>query len=293
MSEHKTDQPDTPQQSTYVFDPESPEELVRLMMMDQLITGAMGGPLAGLPELPEHANVIDLACGPGGWVLNVAHTHPDVEVCGVDISKGMVDYANARARSQNLRNASFGVMSITQPLDFPDNSFDLVNARFVTTVLPTEYWPTFLQECRRITRPGGIFRSTESKFWGITNSPACERVRMLGCELLRALGHGFSADGQNFGITPVIGHLVQSAGFEQIQQRIYMINYSSGTQAWSEFYHNMEIGNALGMEMARKIGMPLEPDDATVGRRALEEMQQKDFCGLYWFLSTWGVKPRA
>ncbi len=45
--------------------------------------------------------------------------------------------------------------------------------------------------------------------------------------------------------------------------------------------------------MARKIGMPLEPDDATVGRRALEEMQQKDFCGLYWFLSTWGVKPRA
>jgi ubiquinone/menaquinone biosynthesis C-methylase UbiE len=282
-------------QNTYVFDPESAEELGRLIMMDQVTTRAMGGPLAGLPALPKNANVIDLACGPGGWVIDVAYARPDVQVCGVDISRRMVDYANARACSQKRLNASFGVMDITQPLDFADNSFDLVNARFVTSVLPTESWPTFLQECKRITRPGGIFRLTETEHMGLTNSPACEKIRVLACQLMRAKGHGFSPDGESFGITPVAGRLVQNAGFQQVQQNVCMVNFSAGTEAWAEFFHNMEIASTLGARMAQQINMPTKEqiDSYALIQQALMEMQRNDFCGIWWFLSTWGIKPEA
>lgn len=291
MMKDPTKQSSQQPESSYVFDPESPEELTRLLTMDQITTRAMGGPLAGLPALPKGANVIDLACGPGGWILDVALARPDAQAHGVDLSQRMIDYANARARSQQRKNASFEVMDITQPLKFPDHSFDLVNARFVTSVLPSAAWPTFLQECRRIARPGGIIRCIESEYIGLTNSPACEKIRILGGQLLNALGHGFSVDGTSFGITPVIARLLQKSGLRQIQQSVHMVNFSAGTPAWPEFFHNMELGFTLGARMAEKLGVAGEGNPEALLQQAIMEMQREDFCCIWWFLSTWGVNP--
>src|SRR5438094_299726 len=112
-------------------------EIARLINLDRMTTTAMGGVFAGLPEtdLPQLHNVLDLGCGPGSWVLDVAFAYPGCEVAGVDICQTMIEYAWARAHTQLLSNASFGVMDITQPLDFSDNTFDLVSARFLAGVL--------------------------------------------------------------------------------------------------------------------------------------------------------------
>src|SRR5437763_13224521 len=103
--------------NTYVFDPESPTELARLINQDRVITQAMGGPLSGVPDPSRLKNILDLGCGPGGWALDMAFALPDAEVEGMDGSRRMVDYANARARTQQLPDASFGVMDITQPFE--------------------------------------------------------------------------------------------------------------------------------------------------------------------------------
>src|ERR1019366_6732661 len=146
--------------NSYLLDSESPAELARLINLDFMITRAMGGPLS--EQSPEQRSnlksLLDLGCGPGGWTLDVAFSLPHAESAGVDISRSMVDYANARARSQNLLNASFEVLDITKPLTFADASFDLINARFLFAALPTAAWPTFLAECTRMLRPGGILR---------------------------------------------------------------------------------------------------------------------------------------
>src|SRR5947209_14425138 len=132
----------------------------------------MGGPLTGIADPKALHDVLDLGCGPGGWVLDTAFENPHMEVAGIDISRIMIDYANARARTQQLPNASFGVMDITRPLEFPDASFDLVNARFLFAVLKRDAWSPFLDECTRVLRPGGILRLTESVDFGYTNSAA-------------------------------------------------------------------------------------------------------------------------
>ena len=125
---------------------------------DRGTTKAMKGPLAEQPPetIAALQTVLDVACGPGGWVLDVAFAHPDIEVAGVDISTVMIDYANARASSQQIPNASFGSMDINKPLDFSDASFDLVNARFINGVLRKENWAPFVAECTRLLRPGGF-----------------------------------------------------------------------------------------------------------------------------------------
>src|SRR5579871_4767972 len=108
------------EENTYIFDPESATEIARLIDQGQMITKCMGGPLAEQAH-PEHFHtILDLACGPGSWVLDAAFAYPDSLVIGTDLSKIMVHYAKTRTRRQRLNNASFAVMDIRQPFAFAD-----------------------------------------------------------------------------------------------------------------------------------------------------------------------------
>src|SRR5262249_38106407 len=79
---------------------DSHAEMVQLIDSDRYFTKSMGGLL---PEQPDSVlsgihDVLDIACGPGGWVLGLAEAFPDMQVTGLDISQGMIDYARVLAR---------------------------------------------------------------------------------------------------------------------------------------------------------------------------------------------------
>jgi SAM-dependent methyltransferase len=113
-------------ENTYIIDIESAAETARLIEQDKLFTQAMGGlfPEQTPEKLASVKYLLDIACGPGGWVVNVAHHYPHIEAMGIDINRTMIDYANATARSQGLYNASFEVMDAKKPLAFQTNSQD-------------------------------------------------------------------------------------------------------------------------------------------------------------------------
>jgi ubiquinone/menaquinone biosynthesis C-methylase UbiE len=145
-------------ENTYVIDAENAGEMARLLNQERLLTAAMGGLFPERSDLDNIYDILDIACGPGGWVHQVAHAYPDKEVTGIDISTGMISYASAHAQVRKLRNAHFQVMNALKPLEFPNESFDLVNARFIVAFMPPAAWPKLIQECLRILRPGGIIR---------------------------------------------------------------------------------------------------------------------------------------
>src|SRR5947209_5536321 len=122
--------------NAYFNDPESGAEMIRLIDQDRLITKGMGGLFAEQSDLSGINRVLDVGCGPGGWVLEMAFAYPQIEVVGFDVSEAMINYARTRAQVQHLNNAHFHVMDARQPLNFSDNSFDLVNARFVAFLGP-------------------------------------------------------------------------------------------------------------------------------------------------------------
>src|SRR5205807_5280187 len=159
-------------ENTYFIDAESGAETARLLNQDRLITSHMGGIFPARFDLSNVKDVLDIGCGPGGWVLDVAFAYPEMNVVGIDISQTTIEYARAQAKVQLLDNVSFKVMDATRPLAFPDNSFDFINARFIFAFMPTSAWPKLLQECIRLTRPGGTIRLTEFDVYGVTNSPA-------------------------------------------------------------------------------------------------------------------------
>jgi ubiquinone/menaquinone biosynthesis C-methylase UbiE len=279
--------------NTYVFDPESATELARLINQDRMLTRAMGGPLAILSEeeIDGLRNVVDLACGPGGWVLDVAFQYSEIEVAGVDISKSMIDYANARARSQGLTNASFGVMDITRPLDFADGSFDLVNARFLVAVLLRDAWKPFIAECTRILRPGGILRLTEAVDWGPSSSPAQEQSSAWFYEAMWRVGYGFSPDGRTIGITHTLPSLLRDAGYQHIQLKAHALECSTGTEGWADCYHNAEVSFLQTQPFFVKTGVATQEQVERTYHRMLAEMRASDFHGMWHFLTVQGTKP--
>ncbi|HCJ35618.1 MAG TPA: class I SAM-dependent methyltransferase, partial [Ktedonobacter sp.] len=207
------------QRESRYFVQDSGVELARLVEQEQAFTRALGGLI---PEqldqdafLAPFRRVLDVACGSGGWVLSLAQAYPHLEVMGFDIDERMIIYATTQAGVGGLDNASFRVMDLNQPLDYPDNYFDLVSARFMT-VIPTEVWPSAERELVRITRPGGIIRHTEAEHYSVTNSPAFETLSGMWLRAFKRSGCTFSPDGRNTGNTPVLRRMLREAGCQNI-----------------------------------------------------------------------------
>ncbi|MBA2680934.1 MAG: class I SAM-dependent methyltransferase, partial [Ktedonobacteraceae bacterium] len=199
--------------NTYILDPENTAEMVRLLQQDRFLTLAMGGPLAERQDIARMQRMLDVGCGPGGWVLDVAFAYPKIQVEGIDVSHIMITYARAQAWSQGLDNAHFQEMDVREPLAFPDQHFDLINLRLLASVLPTHAWLPLIQECRRLLCPGGILRLTEAEN-GITTSAAWERIGSLCMQTMRQSGHSFAPGGTQVAITPMLHQFLMDAGFE-------------------------------------------------------------------------------
>jgi SAM-dependent methyltransferase len=122
----------------YVVDAESAAEMARLIRQEQALSQAMGGIFSTEIDLSHVNRIVDLACGPGYWALEVAYAYSDLEVVGIDISERMINYASAQARIQNRQNIHFQTGNILAPLPFEDASFDFVNARLIVGFMKPE-----------------------------------------------------------------------------------------------------------------------------------------------------------
>jgi ubiquinone/menaquinone biosynthesis C-methylase UbiE len=231
------------QPNSYIIDAESAAEMARLMRQDQAMTAGMGGPLTEI-DLSEVQSILDLACGPGGWPLELAYTYSDMEIVGVDISERMIAYARSQAQVQQRSNVSFHVMDILKPLDFPDNSFDLVNARFLSSFLRRENWPLIFREILRVLRPGGIVRLTEPEA-GMTNKPHLEKALHIGMQAMGRAGLNFSPNGYHYGIVHMLPSFFRQADLSMLKQRAHFIEYSFGTEAHESFYHDLTLALQL------------------------------------------------
>lgn len=274
------------QANTYFMSPESGAEMARLIAQDKALTRGMGGLFAERKDLVGVRRVLDLACGPGGWALNVATTYPSMEVVGVDISQLMIEYAQAQAHVRRLQNIHFQVKDIVQPLDFPAASFDLINARLIGFIRPA-HWPILLQQCRLLLRPGGTIRLTETEA-PLTTSPALQRMHVFFTRALKAAGQSFSPDGELVGTMPMLGRLLRNAGYQNIQMRAHAIEWSAGLEAHESFYRDIMIGFKMVQPFILRASITTQDELDRLYEQVLEEMQAPDFCAIYSLLTVWG-----
>ena len=104
--------------------------------------------------------VLEVGIGTG---INVSLYPRTCHVTGIDLSPAMLEKAHERVAKEGLTNVELREMDATK-LEFEDNSFDVVYAPYVISVVPDPV--AVVREMSRVCRPGGQiiilnhFRST-------------------------------------------------------------------------------------------------------------------------------------
>ncbi len=277
------------------LDLSSGAEIARRMRQDELIAQAMGGLLLEHPDLSQVRRVLDIACGPGEWALEMAFTYPEIEVVGIDTSNQMIAYARAQAKVQGLHNVSFQVMDITKPLRFPTSSFDIVNARMIAPYLSCKNWSCAIKEFVRVARPGGMFYLTECDELGKSNSLAYETLKQLYGRACSRNGQSFHPfpDGPHLCITPLLEQFVRDAGGARIRQKVHTLNYSAKEQAFFSNYENLKVLYKLGQPFLIRMGVATQKQLEQLYEQMLIDMLSDDFCGLWYFLTIYAEKSAS
>lgn len=281
-------------ENTYVVDNTDPTindaDLARLINQDETMNEDGGVPLlpAGYQPDADHA-ILDVACGPAGWLRTIHSEYPDAYLVGIDNNKKAISFARNNEETRHKENVNFVLMNIMEPLDFPNHTFDFVNARFLTGVVPTDRWVDLLTECYRILKPGGYIRITESETSWVANCPAYERMIDLFLRFLYEVQRSFARNG--LAISPMLLEFFGASGFHEIMAQTSTLNWSYGQTLHDQVVEDMTMSLAVLRNAFFKAGY-ISPDDYEhTYQLMLTELSSKDFRALWPLVSVQGRKP--
>ena len=93
--------------------------------------------------------VLEVGVGTG---INLSLYPSEAKITGIDYTASMLEKARERVAKKGMRNARLLQMDAAD-LKFPDDSFDIVYAPYLISVVPDPV--KVAQEMRRVCRPGG------------------------------------------------------------------------------------------------------------------------------------------
>ncbi|CAG8574613.1 9906_t:CDS:2 [Ambispora leptoticha] len=165
------------------------EEAYRLSRYHDAIKDIWGG-LFNSPveeKLRQGTRVIDIGCGSGIWILDLAQQYPNSNFVGIDISPILP--------TEGLPpNAKFVQYNVLDGLPFEDSSFDLVHLKFmVGAITETQWEEKVIPEMIRLARPDGWIESLE-----------CDLITSNG-SVTKRVAKAFHVFMTSKGLNPAIG----------------------------------------------------------------------------------------
>jgi ubiquinone/menaquinone biosynthesis C-methylase UbiE len=277
------------QPSTYfVQDRSNQEELQRLSVQDQLITAAMRGVLPEQPDRARFRRVLDVGCGTGGWLIEMAKACPTCQqLVGIDISKRMIEYAREQAYHARQDHVEFHVMDALLILAFPSGYFDLVNLRFGSSFVRTWEWPKLLLEMLRVCHPDGIVRLTEPAIPVQSSSSAyLQFCTFVQYAFFRA---GYYFENTPTSMTDHLAPLLAQYGGRAIQTRAHTLHFRAGTPEGQSCIDDITYSFRTLLPFLTKWGCA--PSEYNVlYQQALEEIQSPSFETTWELLTAWGFR---
>lgn len=249
----------------------------------------MGGALPEQPDTAVFERVLDVGCGIGGWLIEMAKTRPSCKrLVGVDSSKTLIESARKQAEAAGVSDrVQFQVADALAVLEFPTASFDLVNQRFAWSWLRTWDWRKLLQEFQRVARPGGVVRLTEGNAWKV-DSPVMTRLANSFLQAMYQSGHSFKPEAE--GINDELANLLRRYGVLQVQTKTYDLQITREAAEGLGFFENIRIAYQTGQQFMRKWTRLPEDYEEQV-QQAVRILQRPGTVATWQLLTAWGTAP--
>ncbi len=167
--------------------------------------------------------ILDVACGTGRWVRDMARRIPEARVVGFDLNQEQLERSLEESRVRGdipPPNCSFLQANALQAFPFADNSFDFVMARATSAFIPASQWPAVVREMARVCRPGGW---VELRDFGLVQSKN-EALNELTVRFARMA----SARGIFPGSGAYLADFLRGAGLQRVASRQVIVR--SGSQ---------------------------------------------------------------
>jgi SAM-dependent methyltransferase len=252
---------------TYIHGTE-PSEQDRLAALNRMTNAAF----IQFLDVPSGARVLEVGSGLGLLAVAVASAAEDVRVVGVELSRDQIAAAAPSSRVTYQQGDAHA-------LDFPDNGFDLVYARYLLEHVARP--EAVLREMRRVVRPGGRVAVCENDVTLIRFDPPCpafDRTWDLFQRYQAALG-GDGAIGRR------LYRLFHDAGFVDIALSVQPEVHWQGSPGFAVWVRNI-IGN---LESARR-GLDAAALDAAIAELT-SLAQRPDASSVFVWNRAAGLKP--
>jgi arsenite methyltransferase len=118
--------------------------------------------------------ILDLACGPGPLLLELAALYPECKFIGADLSGNMLAYLEAEAAAQGLKNVSVLLEDIRTLPSLADTKVDLIITTSALHHVPTEAGlQQVFARMKSLLRPDGGFYIFD---FGLLRSPKTRAI---------------------------------------------------------------------------------------------------------------------
>ncbi|MFM1824315.1 MAG: hypothetical protein RI967_2581 [Planctomycetota bacterium] len=192
----------------------SEREQSRLVRQAEILRPVL---LAGL-DLARGERVLEVGCGVGAVLGELARAEPSLELTGLDRSPDQLAGARRHLDANGVRATLVEGDALALP--FADASFDRVVMVWVLEHLADESTRrAALREAKRVLRPGGRIDLTETDYGLFRVTP---RDPAIDAFLAAFVAH-FDLHGDS-GVGPRLAPLLETAGFEAVDSRMHGIH---------------------------------------------------------------------
>jgi SAM-dependent methyltransferase len=269
------------------FAQENENEAARLLLLHRQLSELMGGVLPYAPDLPWRGRVLDVGCGVGGWVYEMAWRYPSLLITGVDPNTYFVEKAQALVSGlDNVKVFAQNIHHLDEEV-FPAGSFDLVHLRFLAREFTPPEFPALIQSLLRICRPGGSLVWTEAEL-PITTSLACQRLCTWVQNGLQAAGRAF-CPGNALGVTAHTGCWLRDAGCRIKQDTAHALDISAGSKGHEAFLRQLLVFAQQVRPFLLEVGVATEAELEEVFLTMQQETQEERFCGILFLRTLVGI----
>lgn len=276
--------------SSYFLNADTMIEPARLINQDRRVTAAVSLLPPGI-DGATLSRVLDIGCGPGGWLLDLLTAYPHIVGIGIDISESMLSAAQLLKKAEGIgQNLTFTSMDARKPLLFPDASFDFIHMRLTQSFLHAPMWESTLKECYRLLQQGTTLCITDLEMV-LSQKPAAEEFSSLAPAVYSKMKLTFSPSGRSMGILPALRSLLPQIGFNNLRIQLYALDESYGEPYHDFAFEDQRIIYAGMRDFLKEHGgYSIEYLDRSY-EAAAAEWNQPDFACISLLFSLVGKKP--